>query len=165
MSWKQPSHRNNPSCQCTKILQAEDHSVTVCSAFALLTFFPFESTLRVAASWAALYHTLVLQLTQLTIIMGAGMKMLMALRVIVLIAALAVVGLGAWCTRFCLHLVGSTNRVDSKIHHTRCRNSRTLSAEPTTTRTCNGGLLADVFRCSRQRYYQGVDFDRCSEYC
>jgi hypothetical protein len=31
--------------------------------------------------------------------MGAGMKVLMAIRVIALIATLIVVGLGAWCKR------------------------------------------------------------------
>jgi hypothetical protein len=53
--------------------------------------------------------------------MGAGSKVIIVLRVLALLAALAVVGLGAWCKNLCSQGIGNVLIVfDSQVHPARC---------------------------------------------
>jgi hypothetical protein len=97
--------------------------------------------------------------------MGAGLKMVMGLRIISLIVTLAVVGLSAWCKniRFNDMWISLTVRI-SYIHCTRNRRSGTGSVATTTARGVDSATMASFFHYRHQQHYQDMGFHCRSTY-
>jgi hypothetical protein len=86
--------------------------------------------------------------------MGAGMKVVIGLRAIALVTALAVVGLGAWCkeVRFEVKLILLTV-IDSYIRRTRRRGTGSHGVTTTTARRVDSTTMASLLRGGHQQHY------------
>lgn len=97
--------------------------------------------------------------------MGAGTKVVMGLRVLALIAALAVVGLGAWCKCACSCAICNILTVlDSQVNHTRCRDPWRRSIGQVGTRRTRSITVEGFLRCCHRWHHDDVDLDGCCKH-
>jgi len=97
--------------------------------------------------------------------MGYGKSILLSVRVLALIVAMGVLGLGAWCK--CSSLNQEHGKMVliisiSPVHHSRYEESWYRDHGRASTRGSNGGVLERILCYGLQRRHQDLDLSRGS---